>query len=84
MHIYFKIKLAPCCEDRVSCGFSIKGNFMINWGFSGGPDSKEFACSADLGPIPESERSPGEGNGNPLQFSCPENSVDKTRWATVH
>ena len=40
-------------------------------GFPGGSDGKEFACSAaDVGSIPGSERSPGEGNGNPLQYVC--------------
>ena len=40
-------------------------------GFSDGSDGKESACNAgDLGSIPGSGRSPGEGNGNPLQFSC--------------
>ena len=35
--------------------------------------------------IPESERSPGEGNGNPLQYSCLENSIDRGAWwATVY
>ena len=39
----------------------------------------------DVGSIPESERSPGEGNGNTLQYSCLENSVDRgIWWATVH
>ena len=39
----------------------------------------------DVGSIPGSGRSPGEGNGNPLQYSCLENSMDsKTWWATVH
>ena len=39
----------------------------------------------DLGSIPESGRSPGEGNGNPLQYSCLENSRDRGAWgATVH
>ena len=39
----------------------------------------------DLGSIPESERSPGEGNGNPLQYSCLGNPMDGgTWWATVH
>ena len=38
-----------------------------------------------LSSIPGSERSPGEGNGNPLQYSCLENSVDRgTWWAIVH
>ena len=45
---------------------------------SGGSDGKESACSAaDPGQIPGSSRSPGEGNGNPLQYSCPENSMDR-------
>ena len=44
------------------------------------------ACNAgDLGSIPGSGRSPGEGNGNPLQYSCLENPVDGGAWwATVH
>ena len=44
-------------------------------GFLGGSDGKESACNArDRGWIPGLERSPGEGNGNPLQYSCLENS----------
>ena len=39
----------------------------------------------DVGSIPESERYPGEGHGNPLQYSCLENSMDRGAWwATVH
>ena len=47
---------------------------------------KESACNAgDLGSIPESERSPGEGNGHPLQHSSLENPMDRGGWqATVH
>ena len=42
---------------------------------------KEFACNAgDLGLISGSGRSPGEGNGNPLQYSCLENSTDRGAW----
>ena len=55
-------------------------------GFPGGLDNKESACNA-VGPglIPGSVRFPGEGNGNPLQYSCLENSVDREAWwATVH
>ena len=46
---------------------------------------KESGCNAgDLGSIPGSGRSPGEGNGNPLQYSCLENPMDKGPWqATV-
>jgi len=55
-------------------------------GFTGGSDGKESACSAgDPGWIPESGRSPGEGNGYPLQNSCLEDSVIRGDWwATVH
>ena len=50
-------------------------------GFSGGLDSKESAGSAgDLGSIPGLGRSPGGGNGNPLQCSCLENSMDRGVW----
>ena len=43
------------------------------------------AYAGDLGSIPGSGRSPGEGNGNPLQYSCLENPMDRGAWwATVH
>ena len=46
-------------------------------GFPGGSDGKASACNAgDPGSIPGSGRSPGEGNGNPLQHSCLENPMD--------
>ena len=55
-------------------------------GFPGGSDGKESACIVrDLGSIPGSGASPGEGNGNPLQHSRLENSMDRRAWkATVH
>ena len=55
-------------------------------GFPASSDDKESACNAgDLGSIPGSERSLGEGNGYPLQYSCMENSMDRGTWlATVH
>ena len=54
-------------------------------GFPGGAEVKASACNVgDLGLIPGSGRSPGEGNGNPLQYSCLENSMDGGVWATVH
>ena len=54
--------------------------------FPGGSDGKASACNAgDTGSIPGLGRSPGEGNGNPLQHSCLENSMDKGVWrVTVH
>ena len=49
--------------------------------FPGGSDGKESACSAgDVGSIPGSGRSPGEGNGNLLQYSCLENLIDRGAW----
>ena len=55
-------------------------------GFPGGSDSKEPACNeGDPGLIPGLGRSPGEGNGYPLQYSFLENSMDRGAWrATVH
>ena len=45
----------------------------------GGPDGKEFVCNAgNPGSIPGSGRSPGEENGNPLQYSCLENTMDSS------
>ena len=54
--------------------------------FSGGSEVKASACNArDLASIPGLGRSPGEGNGNPLQYSCLENPMDRGAWlATVH
>ena len=61
-------------EDSTALGFP--------WWLSG----KKYACNAgDMGSIPESGRSPGEGNDNPLQYSCLENPMDRGAWrATVH
>ena len=53
-----------------------------------GSDGKEAACNADCndpGLTPGSERSPGEGNGYPFQYSCLEKPMDRGAWwATVH
>ena len=50
-------------------------------GFPGGSERKGSACKAgDLALIPGLGRSPGEGNGNPLQYSCLENSMDRGAW----
>ena len=57
--------------------------------FPDGSASKEFACNTGdigyLGSIPESGRSPGQGNGNPFQYFCLDNPMDRGAWwATVH
>ena len=59
---------------------------MCLQGFPGGSDSKEYFCNAgDPGWFPPLGRSPGEGNGYPLQYSCLENTMIRgARWSMVH
>ena len=54
--------------------------------FAGGSDSKESTCNVgDLASVPGLGRSPGGGHGDPFQYSCPENPMDRGAWqATVH
>ena len=53
-------------------------------GFPGGSDGKESACNAgDLGSVPQFGRSPGEGNGYPLQYSGLENSMYRGAWKAI-
>ena len=58
----------------------------IEMGFPSSSDGKASACNAgDLGSFPESGKSPREGNGNPLQYPCLKNSMDKGAWwAIIH
>ena len=64
----------------------LKNTSTVRGGFPGGSDSTASACNAgDLGSLPGSGRSPEEGNGSPLQYSCLENPMDRGAWwATVH
>ena len=56
-------------------------SFHFHLGFRGGSDGKASACNAgDLGSIPGSGRSPGEGKGNRLQHSCLENPMVRVAW----
>ena len=81
-----------CCKGLISAEMIFSGQntydavLGLMWGFLDGSDGKESACSAeDPGSIPGSGRSPGDGNGNPLQYSCLENSKDRRAWQTsVH
>ena len=74
-------------RTSASLGYS-KGNFVASyWNKTfGGSEVKTFACNAGhLDSIPGLGRSPGEGNGNLLQYSCLENPIDGGAWwATVH
>jgi len=62
------------------------GKLEMLWDFPGDSEDKESTCNAgDPSSIPGSGRSPGEGNGNPLQYSCLEYPMDRGAWwATVH
>ena len=66
--------------------FTIQSDLLWNWGFPGDSVIKNPPANAgDARLIPGSGRSPGEGNGNPLQYSCLGNSIDRgTWWATAH
>ena len=66
--------------------FGLLGLTLCSLGFPCSSVSKESACSAgDPGSIPSLGRSPGEGNGNPLQYTCLENLMDRGAWwAAVH
>ena len=56
----------------------------LEWGFLGASDLKESACSTgNLGSIPGSGRYPGEGNSNPVQYSCLGNPVDRGNWQAI-
>ena len=75
----------PMFSFNMHLRFILERVYLI-LGFPHSSVGKESACNAgDPGLIPGSGRSPGEGNGNPLQYSCLENPMDRGAWqATVH
>ena len=94
-HVYSKSKNLKQFESVYLCLFCFFGIILMFTilliyfggirlmflGFPVGLDSKESACNAgDLGLNPGSGRSPEEGNGNPLQYSCLKNSMDRGTW----
>ena len=63
----------------------IKSGISHSMGFPGGSDGKESACNAgDTCSIPGLIRAPEEVNGYPLQYSYPENHIDRGAWHAVH
>ena len=85
---YLKIKVKLSWLKQIKAmdfAFKLRKR-LCHVGFPGGSDGKEFAPSAgDLGLIPRLGRSPGKGSGNPLQYSCLGNWMDRGAWwATVH
>ena len=82
-------------QNKIHCIIKIKqiGAHLVEYKrsfihsiFPGGSEVKASASNVrDMGSIPGSGRSPGEGNGNPLQYSCLENPMDgEAWWDTVH
>ena len=60
---------------------SKRTQYHLLMGFPGGSDGKESACNVgDPGSVPGSGRSPGAKNGNPLNYSCLENPMDRRTW----
>ena len=76
---------APIKENILRLTHIVYIYLYPHMGFPGGSENKASACNAgDLGSIPGLGRSPGEGNGNPLQYPCLENPMDRgVWWATV-
>ena len=91
MNFWVPLHNCPLEGPQTLCSHSLLALFLRRilcqalWGFPGGSDGKESACNVgDPGSIPRLGRSPGEGNGNPLQYCCLENPIDGRAWlATV-
>ena len=76
------VSIVYICIYKINILICTYGQYM---GFPDGSDGKKSACNAgDLGSIPGLGRSPGEGNSNPLQYSCLENSMERGALSTVH
>ena len=73
-------------SDTLRVPVKLASPYVYMWASLGSSYGKESACNrGDLPSIPESERSPGEGNGNPLLYFYLENSIDRGAWqSTVH
>ena len=84
-HVLISLRFLLRCKRLLSL-FPLFNTYSHAYRFPGGSEGKESACNAvNPGSIPGSGRSPGEGNGNPLQYSCLENPMDGGAWwATVH
>ena len=83
LHVGFCVCVCVCVcvyAQSLSCVWLYASPYRL-CGFPGGSEGKVSACNAgDLSSIPESGRSPREGNGSPLQYSCLENPMDRGAW----
>ena len=75
------------CDSHFVCEgpeFKFRVSLAFKFGFPGGSDIKESACSVGvLGLIPQSGRYPGEGNSYPLPYFCLENNMGRRAWGTT-
>ena len=91
-YLFKDVSIVKTLDDRDNSFYQSKGQMCLESQKTGmitaqySSVGKEFACSAgDLGSIPGLGRSPGEGNGSPLQYPCLENLMDRgTWWIAVH
>ena len=80
MHGFPSFVFSQVQNSKVDASAS-RSFFGFLYGFPGGSAGKASACRAgDLGSIPGLGRPPGEGNGNPLQYSCLKNPMDRGAW----
>ena len=86
VHAIYSTAILKLWKNRILCADIKEFLLYVILGFLGGSDGKESTCYAgDVGSIPGLGRSPGGGHGNPLQYSCLENSMDRRAWgAAVH
>ena len=84
LRLHFPASMEVCCVSLWLVIYKLKKNqclLSLFLGFSSSSNSKEYACiSGDLGSILMLARSSGEGYGNPLHYSCLENSMDRGDW----
>ena len=90
--MYSYISFCYCClinfcwYNKYFSNVSLEVTFLVetSGGFPGGSDDKASVCNAgDPGSIPGLGRSPGEGNGSPLQYSCLKNPMDRGVWLAI-
>ena len=93
--LYWIAEVSVCAKTRLAQRYveascvakPIVFSYICLWGFPGGASGKEPGCQCrrhkHTGSIPGSGRSPGEGNGNPLQYSCLGNPMDRGAWLST-
>ena len=79
MGVVHTVDIESPSDEVIKNLFKLK-DVLLNMGFPGGARSKALT---DTCPTPGSGRSPGEGHGNPLQYSCLENPMDRGAWRAM-